>query len=412
MGFPEVSPRAWLCLLVLAIVGASVGLPTPVHARPGDGGRPWVMVDRDGRAAPGDCDARQPTFRRIQDAVDAARAGERISVCPGRYREALRIGPQSPDLYLVSEESFQAVVAPPSTSARPAIDISGAAGVELRGFRVVPRGRTGPLRLGPIAVAGTRVCSPAPVGIRVRDSSSVTVRGMRLQADAACGYRTGISVVRSTARLVTDLVTDFLSRGVRIGQASDVAIEASDIRFLHARRGEALPGSRLDATATGLLIEGATATRIRTVNVFSRVPARDEDLAPVLWIGIDIRGTPDVSIRGDTVVRRVGRYGIRVVGSDGISILNTLVERSYGDAYFLDSVQGGQVVGSDAERSLTGFRLGADVRDVTLQVRVIRGQVLDCVDQSRGDGVAGTANTWRRSEGRTSVPTGICTPPP
>jgi len=370
------------------------------------------MVDRDGRAAPGDCDARDATFRHIQDALDAARDGERISVCPGRYRETVRIDGHARDVYLVSEDSFRAVLAPSGTSGHPAIDIVGATSAEVRGFRIVLQGRTGPVRLGPLRIPGTRVCSPAPVGVRVRDATSVTIRGMRLQADATCGYRVGISVLRSTARLVTDLVTDFLSRGVVIGAGADVAVEASDIRFLHAGLAEALPGSALDPTATGLLVDGAATARIRTVNVFSRVPARDEDLAPVLWVGIDIRDTPGASIRGDTVVRRTGRYGIRVTGSDGIAILNTLVERSYGDAYFLDDVHGGRITGSDAERSLTGFRLGAGTSGIALrQARGIRNQVLDCVDESVGSGTAGTANTWRRSEGRTSVPAGICTPP-
>lgn len=411
-GLGAAGPRAVVLALVIVVGAFGVGA-VPADARPGDGGRPWVMVDRDGRAAPGDCDAREPTFRRIQDAVDAARAGERISVCPGRYRESIRIGRQARDLYLVSEDSFAAVIAPPGTSSRPAIDIAGATSVEVRGFRMALRGRTGPVRLGPLAVPGTTVCSPAPVGIRVRDATTVVIRGMRIQADPSCGYRVGVRVVRSTARLVTDLVTDFLSRGVVVGDGADVAVEASDIRFLHARLAQALPGSALDATATGLLVDGAAAARIRTVNVFSRVPAGDDDLAPVLWIGIDVRGTPGVSIRGDTVVRRVGRYGIRVTDSDGISILNALVERSYGDAYLLDRVAGGQVIGSDAERSLTGFRLRPDVRGVTLrQVRGIRDLLIDCIDESRGEGTAGTANTWLRAEGRTSVPPGLCTPPP
>lgn len=370
------------------------------------------MVDLDGRASPGDCDGRRRTHRRIQAALDAARDGERISVCPGRYREAIRIDGHARDLYLVSEDSFQAVIAPPPTSIRPAIDITEAVSVEVRGFRLALRGRSGPVRLGPVALPGSRVCSPAPVGIAVTGSAAVTIRGMRLQGDAGCGYATGIRVSRSTARLVTDLVTDFLSRGVVADQGSDLTIEASDIRFLHPRLAEALPGATLDAAATGLLADGAAAIRVRTVNVFSRVPARDEDLAPLLWVGIDARDTPSVSIRGDTVVRRTGRTGIRVVGTRDIAILNTLVERSYGDAYFLDRVTGGTITGSDAERSLTGFRLGADARGITLrQVRGIRDQLLDCVDESQGTGTAGTANAWRRSEGRTSVPDGICTPP-
>lgn len=395
----------------LAAALAVPALPGATTARPGDGGRPWVMVDLDGRASPGDCDGRRRAYRRIQDALDAARPGERISVCPGRYREAIRIDDRARDVYLVSEESFEAVIAPPATSTRPAIEVSGAASVEVRGFRLSLRGRSGPVRMGPFTLPGTRVCAPAPVGIAIDGAASVVVRGMRIQGHPRCGYRTGIHVSRSTARLVTDLVTDFLSRGVVIDQGSDVAIEASDIRFLHARLAEAEPGAHLDAAATGLLVDGAAAVRIRTVNVFSRVPRRDEDLAPLLWIGIDVRDTPAVSVRGDTVVRRTGRYGIRVVGTRDVAILNALVERSYGDGYFLDRVDGGAITGSDAERSLTGFRLGPDARGIILrQVRGIRDQLLDCVDASEGTGTAGTANDWRRTEGRRSVPPGICTP--
>lgn len=405
---------SWRWLLVVLTLCATTGALSPAAtlARPGDGGRPWVMVDLDGRAAPGDCDASTATYRRIQDAIDDARPGERISVCPGRYREAIRVGPAAEDLYLVSEDSFRAILAPPATSTRSAITIADATGVEVRGFRMNMRGRTGPIRMGPLRIPGSRVCSPAPAAITVRDSTAVAIRGMRVQADARCGYRTGIQIERSDARLITDVVTDFLSRGVVIGPGANVGIEASDIRFLHPHLADALPGSSLDGAATGLLVDRAASARIRTVNVFSRVPARDEDLAPVLWVGIDIRDTPGVSIRGDTVVRRVGRYGIRIVGSDDVSILNTMVERSYGDGYFLDELEGGRITGSDAERSLTGFRLGPDTVGVILQqVRGIRDQVLDCVDESQGVGTAGTANTWRRSEGRTSVPTGICTPP-
>ncbi len=393
------------CLLAIAAPGTAL-------ARPGDGGRPWVMVDLDGRAAPGDCAAQRRTHRRIQDALDAARDGERISVCPGRYHEAIRIDGHARDVYLVSEDSFQAVLEPPPTDTLPGIGITGAASIEVRGFRVVPRGRVGPVRLGPVVIPGTRVCSPAPVAIEVTDASAVTIRGVRIGARPTCGYATGIRATRSSVRLVTDLVTDFLSRGLVIRDGTDAVIESSDVRFLHSRIDGALPGSLLDASATGVLAEGAAAVRIRTVNVFSRVPARDEDLAPVLWVGIDIRDTPSVSIRGDTVVRRTGRHGIRIVGVESVTILNVLVERSYGDGYLLDRVLGGQMLGSDAERSLTGIRLGPDVRGLTLrQVRGIRNQLLDCVDESRGDGTAGTANTWRRSQGRTSLPPGICTPP-
>ncbi len=103
------------------------------------------MVDDDGRAAPDDCESRTRTYGRIQDALDDARSGDRISVCPGRYREALRIGPRADDVYLATEVSFEAVLVPPPTDRRPAVDIHGVTRFEMRGFKIRPAGRTGPV---------------------------------------------------------------------------------------------------------------------------------------------------------------------------------------------------------------------------------------------------------------------------
>src|SRR6478609_8698177 len=108
-----------LTLMALPAAGA--------HAEPLSADRPWVMVDDDGRAAPDACGSRTRTFRHIQDALDAARPGDRIAVCPGRYRESLRVGPGGDDVYLAAEVSFEAVLAPAPTDTRPAVDIRGAA---------------------------------------------------------------------------------------------------------------------------------------------------------------------------------------------------------------------------------------------------------------------------------------------
>ncbi|MBX3030867.1 MAG: hypothetical protein KF809_11960 [Chloroflexi bacterium] len=388
------------------------GDPPAARAAPGNGGRPWVMVDRDGRAAPGDCDARTRTHRRIQDALDAARDGERIAVCPGRYPEALRVDGHARDVYLAAEESFQAVLTPPGTERAPAVDIERVAGFEIRGFRLRVSGRVGPVIIGPITIPGTRVCTPASVAIRIRDATDAIVRGMRIEEGTGCGYRVGIQVERSRARVSANVVANFLSQGITVRDGSDVDLEATDIRFLHADLVEHLPGAALDRAATGLVIDHARAARIRTITVFSKVPARDEELPPQLWEGIvisDVSGP--VLIRGDTVVRRVGLTGIRIERSHQVTIRNTLVERAFGDAYRLDDLSGARIIGSDAERSTTGFRLGAGTSGVVMrQVRGIRNVVADCVDLSRGTRTAGTANTWRRSEGRTSVPGGLCAP--
>ncbi len=296
---------------------------------PVSAGRPWVMVDDDGRAAPDDCGSRRPTFRTIQSALDAARPGERISVCPGRYPEALRIGPGMDDVYLATEVSFQAVLTPPPTDSRPSVDIRGVHRFEMRGFRIRPSGRVGPMTIGSLAIAGTRVCSPAPVAIRIRDSTDAAIRGDKIGAGPACGYQVGIDIAGSSATVSVDQVTDFLGRGIVARSGSDVGIDHTDVRFLHGDREQALPGSALDPEAAGIVLDGVAGARLRTVTVFTRVPTDPDELPSLLWAGIDIAdASGPVTIRGDSVVTRTWRYGIRVIRSDRVSILNTLVRRT------------------------------------------------------------------------------------
>lgn len=371
------------------------------------------MVDDDGRAAPDDCDSRRATYRSIQAALDDARAGDRISVCPGRYREALRIGPDQDDVYLATEVSFAAVLTPPATDARPAVEIRRATRFEMRGFRIRPSGRVGRVTIGSLRVPGTRICSPAPVAIRIRASDDVTIRGDRIGAGPACGYRTGIDVAGSSATISGDEVTDFLARGIVVRDAADVTIDHTDVRFLHTARDAALPGDTLDPQATGIVADGAASVRMRTVSVFTKVPTGDAEQRSLLYAGISISDvTGAVSIRGDSVVTRTWRYGIRAVRSNHVSVLNTLVRRTLGEGILLDELTGARIVGTDTDRSVIGIRLGPDTSGVLIDhLRATHSSVIDCVDASTGTGTGGTANTWRHAQGTSSSPDGICAPP-
>jgi|GEM_PF-5533984 len=370
------------------------------------------MVDDDGHAAPDDCDAAARTYARIQDALDDARAGDRISVCPGRYPEALRIGRTSSDVYLATEVSFQAILTPPATDERPAVDIHDVTRFEMRGFTIRPTGSVRPVTIGSLRIPGTRACSPAPVAIRVRDATDVTIRGDNIGSGATCGYLVGIDATRSTGTISGIQVTDFLERGIVARGGSDLGIDHSDVRFLHAHRDQALPGSTLDPEAVGIVIDGVAAARLRTVNVFTRVPTDPRELIAVLWAGIVITDAAGpVSIRGDSVVRRTWRYGIRVIRSNEVSILNALVQRTYGEGIFLDELRDARIVGTDTESSVTGIHLGPATQGVRInRLRATRSTVIDCVDESIGDGTGGTANTWRQAQGRSSEPVGICLP--
>jgi hypothetical protein len=58
-----------------------------------------------------------------------------------------------------------------------------------------------------------------------------------------------------------------------------------------------------------------------------------------------------------------------------------------------------------------GLHLGLGTDDVFLIGNKALRNGLDCQDQSRGDGTAGTDNTWQKNLGDSARPAGICSPP-
>ena len=87
-----------------------------------------------GDGGPGCRDARYPT---IQAAVNAARPGDLIPVCPGRYTEAVRVG--TPRLKIFSRVRHAAVVQlPDSPNTYDAGFLLRAGGTLVRGFTILP----------------------------------------------------------------------------------------------------------------------------------------------------------------------------------------------------------------------------------------------------------------------------------
>src|SRR5262245_12929320 len=69
----------------------------------------WVNDDGPLAAAPGSsCD--RPGYRRIQDAVSAASAGERVNVCAGTYAEQVVVPAGKDNLALRSVDAWKAVI--------------------------------------------------------------------------------------------------------------------------------------------------------------------------------------------------------------------------------------------------------------------------------------------------------------
>jgi hypothetical protein len=95
----------------------------------------WVNDDALAVNPPGTgCD--DPGYTTIQDAVDAASAGDTIKVCPGTYDEAVVITTE--DLTIVSTAGAAVTIIAPTTSAH-VVEVR-ATGLTLKGFTIVAAG--------------------------------------------------------------------------------------------------------------------------------------------------------------------------------------------------------------------------------------------------------------------------------
>lgn len=399
--------RAAALAFLLALLVVS---PIPAASAASPALPPWTMVDLDGRAAPNDCSAQTPTFRRIQDAIDASLAGDRISVCPGVYPERIRFDATASGVSLDSEDSFQATLAPPPAETGPAITIDGATDVRVRGLRIRTVGTITPLIIPVLSIAWVELCQPAGAAISIQGGANATIRGVRITTQPECGYDVGIDVVDSVATLAFDQVTDFLTTGIRVGPGSSAEISRSDIRFLHAHRKRALPGNHLSEEATGIVLDGVASGHISRSGVFSVLP-RSDRVQPSLWAGIVIKGARGPVSVWRTRVFRTIQAGYLVTDSPGVILSDVRVRANFRDGIVLDDLSGAVVRSGQAINNGRGITLGPGTSDVrVIALRVHGSRVLDCHDGSAGDGSAGTANVWTRVIGASSDPPGLCHP--
>jgi hypothetical protein len=383
---------------------AMVGVVLPATASAGVQ-RPWTMVDADGAAAPGNCEAERRAFRQIQAAIDAARPGDRIAVCPGVYAEQLRLDRTRRDLRIAAEISFEATLEPIGVDT--AIDVAGASGIWIGGFEVR---RVGEVEQLAIPLFRIRICRPAPVAIRIRQNAQATIRGVRVAPGQACGYHVGIEVDGSDATLLYDRISNFLTAGITAGPGSRVRIHETETRFLHLHRERALPGNALSADATGIVLDGVAMGRVSKTGVFS-VPPRGRR-RPTLWVGIAIRDTAGPVRVHRTRLLRTIRAGFLVLRSAQVDLIDVRTRGNWGNGIEIDDVVGGSVSRGYAAISGRGITLGPGARDVRVTgVRTWANRFLDCHDASSGSSATGTANAWSNVTGRSSDPPGLCAPP-
>jgi nitrous oxidase accessory protein NosD len=192
----------------------------PTHVRPRE-----LVVDDDGAQCPG------AAYVSLQAAVDAARPGDRIAVCPGTYREQVRI---AKPLELLAQSG--AVLAPAGMAANTTNVFSGAAIAAALlvedAASVVVEGLT-----VDASANGLAACSPVLVGVFYRNASGrlseVAVRGARLGATLS-GCQSGLGVLVQSAAGASSVV-EVLDSSIRGYQKNGVTANEAGTKLV-ARR--------------------------------------------------------------------------------------------------------------------------------------------------------------------------------
>ena len=364
----EVDP---LALGVPAADLAGVGLAGATQS-PGDGPNMWI-VDDDHAQCP------NAQFSSIQPAVDAASPGDQIKVCPGMYREQVRITKN--DLTLFSQVPLQAVIQAPLVMTQPnsIVTVSGATGVRIWQFTIT----------GPYTFSGCAEALDRHTGVRIIDGSA-TVYGNHITQirdinPAFFGCQDGIGVLvgrqfegqTGTAILRNNQIDLYQKGGVVVDGESYALVTQNDIS------GEGL--SNIIAQNGVQVGRGASAdvdhNRISR-NQFARVGSSDTASGVLLF-------ETDAPVSADHNDVFQNGVGIDVdENAIGLTIAHNNVHENINDG--IGAFQ-------DSDNNLISYN------------KAYNNTPFDCYDETVGQyQPAGTANNWLKDMGVTENRDGLC----
>lgn len=366
-------------------------------------------VDDDGQQFP------NADFDTIQEAVDAAEAGDRILVARGIYQEQVVIGDGKDDLEIRAVGRAE-IVAPEifGDPSNAIVHVDGAEDLELTRFIIRGDGTT----VGP------------NIGVLVDGGGSADISFCRIvgiRDNPLTGRQEGVGIQfgqfetggPGTGSARQNTIGDYQKGGiVVIGDGSSANVSHNSIRGQGATAVIAQNGIQVSDGATGRIEFNSVSGNKFTGPDFESV-------------GILVFNSSDVRIRGN---RTFGNdEGILLFG-DGETVSNVLVElnHSFGNTFNgigLFNVEDSRVRGNSVSRNGSdginvelssdneivgnvalfnrrdGIALEADATGNLITHNVMfHNARFDASDASTGSGTAGTANIWRRNAFRTSNP--------
>jgi hypothetical protein len=367
-----------------------------------------LVVDKDSHR--GSCYGKHRAFRTIQAAVDRARRGDTILVCPGRYKETVKVQTErltirganaGRDATKGGRYRESIVIGDPATAAQGAVQLLED-DIIWDGFKILDN------------MAGPGLyTSPGHSGYSIRNTVFKD-NGIGVQLGSNGAHPTTVCRNRFIAN------NEFLGigggNGIYSNQgAQDVLI--TDNRFerhngaavLFADHEPGEPGEpgilqRNVRVEWNKSVDDRTfatfyaSSRVRlTANV---VRARVDDPQFITAVSAIFIGA-----RNDDVVVRKNRVGS--ASGNGIDVTDS------GEPGSTPSTPTNVVIKKNrvGHARIVGVHLALGTDDVLVTGNKALDNALDCQDESSGAATAGTNNTWQDNVGVTGDPEGICGPP-
>jgi nitrous oxidase accessory protein NosD len=380
-----------------------------------------LVVDGDGMAAVGYCDADTPTYQTIQEAVDAAAPDDAIRVCPGVYTESVTVpqatrrlrilGPQAgvdARVRSVGDDN-EAIVDPPADG--PGFSLL-ASNTVVDGFTIEGADGNAGISTSPLSTRykiDNNIIRDNVFGLYLNSAGvdNTLIRYNRFEDNDLSGAASGAGIysdqgaddVLIRANLFSGHTSAAISFAYLDGVTNDhillesnrsvddasfaTVLSASNVRILRNRATDTNPADN-DLQGSSIVIGGQTAG----------VLIQDNRLSHPALSGIAIRddglgtGVADVQVLENLV------DGATADGLDVTSAVPSVLQA-------LDN----RVTNSGVD----GISMAAGTRGNLLQGNRSSGNgVFDCHDESKGRRTAGTANRWRADHGATDSPDGIC----
>ncbi|MEX2274130.1 MAG: right-handed parallel beta-helix repeat-containing protein [Actinomycetota bacterium] len=406
------------------LIAAAATAALATFAMPGAHATAVLVVDDDGFAEVGNCDAETPAAPRISDAVAAAAPDDIIRVCPGSYPESVTIPAVTDRLRILGAQvgvdarsrnvgaENESVVQPPPGSPGFSLLASNTVldGFTVEGAQNAPGVYTSPARTR--YKIQNNILTQNTFGLYVHSSGlrNTFVKFNRITDNNAPGAASGNGIytdqgaddilIRSNLFgghangailfAYVDGVTnaEVLIRNNRsVDDANFVnLLAATDFRILNNRTSDTrnvdddVQGSaiRVGGQSTEVLIQGN-----RLIDpAFSGVAIRDDGLGS---------GVSNIDVIENDVVS---------AEANGLDVSSTV-------PHVVDALDN-----NFRDNGIAGISFALGTRNNQIRRNTASGNAdFDCHDQSIGSRTAGTANVWRRNVGATDEPNGICKPP-